>query len=120
MKAMNDVSKCLQCIFQTKNSTLCVGFCDNEMDMILTNFVDESDTVLIAVIGEMGKEAANIVTRIGAKVHTVEAYAGRALDYDSIEAHIIMLRPKVFFIVHGENSTGVLQPIDRIGELCEK
>lgn len=90
------------------------------MEMVLTNFVDESDTVLIGVIGEMGKEAVNIVRRIGAKVHTVEAYAGRVLDYESIEAHVIMLRPKVFFIVHGENSTGVLQPIDRIGQLCDK
>lgn len=117
---MKDVSKCLQCIFQTKNSTLCVGYCGKEMEMILMNFVDESDTVLIGVIGEMGKEAANIVSEIGAKVHTVEAYAGRILDYDSIVAHVHMLRPKVFFLVHGENSTGVLQPIDRIGALCQK
>lgn len=90
------------------------------MEMILTNFIDQSDTVLVGVIGEMGKEAVNIVDQIGAKVHTVEAYAGRVLDYDSIEAHIIMLRPTVFFLVHGENSTGALQPIDRIGELCQK
>lgn len=87
--------------------------------MILTNFIDKLDTVLVGVIGEMGRNAANIVRRIEAKVDTIEAYAGRVLDYDSIEARIVMLRPNVFFIVHGENSTGALQPLDRIGELCE-
>lgn len=88
--------------------------------MILTNFVDESDIVLVGVIGKMGKDAANIVSRIAAKVYTVEAYAGRALDYNIIEAQMIMLRPKVLFIVHGENSTGVLQPLERIGQLSER
>lgn len=117
---MKDVTKGLQCIFQTKNVTVCVGHCGDEMEMILTNFVDESDTVLVGVIGEMGKAAANIVSSIGVNVRTIEVYAGRVLDCVSIEAHLAMLRPKVLFIVHGESSTGVLQPLDGIGASCQK
>lgn len=29
-------------------------------------------------------------------------------------------RPAVFFLAHGESSTGVLHPLDGIGELCHK
>lgn len=115
-----DVSKCLQGMFQTLNPILCVGYCGSEMEMIMMNFIDASDTVLVGVVGEMGKDAVHYAHRIRAKVHTVDAYVGRVLDYDTIEAHISTIRPTVFFIVHGENSTGVLQPLDRIGELCRK
>ncbi len=29
-------------------------------------------------------------------------------------------RPVVFFLTHGESSTGVVHPVDGIGDLCHK
>lgn len=90
------------------------------METVLSNFVEETDVILVGIIGEMGKQATSIAKRIGAKVHILEAHDGQILEYNVIDSHLAMLRPKVFFIVHGENSTGVLQPIDNLGELCRK
>ena len=37
-----------------------------------------------------------------------------------IETALKSHRPKMFFITHGESSTGVLQDLAGIGELCRK
>lgn len=121
IQAMEDASKNLQNIFHTKNpSTLCIGYCETELETIFLNFIEENDKILICVIGEIGKRAINAANKIDAIVHTVEAYAGKILDYETIEREMIKYKPTILFIAHGENSTGVLQPVDRLGELCEK
>lgn len=118
---MQDISTNLQTIFHTKNAaTLCIGFCGTEMETVLLNFIEPIDTILICVIGEIGKRAVAAANKIGARVHTVEAYAGHIMDFETIEHKFMKYLPKILFIAHGENSTGVLQPIDGLGELCEK
>lgn len=118
---MIDISKNLQNLFHTKNpATFCIGYCETEMETVLLNFVEENDKILICIIGEIGKRAVSACNKIGASVHMVEAYAGKILDYETIERQIIKFKPKIVFIAHGENSTGVLQPVDRMGEICER
>lgn len=90
------------------------------METVLLNFVEEGDKILICVIGEIGKRAVCAANKIGASVCTVEAYAGQVLDYETIEREMIKQQPQILFTAHGENSTGALQPIDRLGELCQK
>lgn len=118
---MKDVSTCLRYLFQTNNiNTLCIKYYENEMQTVFSNFIENTDIVLIGVIGEIGKQAVIIIDQITSKVHTIDALAGQILEYNAIEWHLNAIRPNVFFVVHGENSTGVLQPLDRLGLLCRK
>lgn len=118
---MKEVLKCLQYLFQTKNEvTFCVGNCKNGMELILTNLIHRTDSVLVAVIGETGKQALNFIQNIATEVNFVKSSVGQSLDYKTIEANLNKFQPKVFFIVNGECSTGVLQPISKLGELCRK
>lgn len=118
---MKDISRNLQSLFQTKNeSTICIGYCETEMETILLNFVHENDRILICVNGEIGRRAVIAASKLTDRVHTVEAYAGKTIDFDSIERKLCAHRPTILLIAHGENSTGVLQPIDGLGNLCEK
>lgn len=118
---MKDVKAYLRYLFKTDNlATFCIGNCENGTETVLSNLINCNDTVLVAVIGECGKQAANNIRRIGAKVHILRTHAGKALEIEDIENHLKAICPKVFFLVHGECSTGVLQPIHKIGELCHK
>jgi aspartate aminotransferase-like enzyme len=45
---------------------------------------------------------------------------GQSLTLDEIEQAIISSKPQVLYLVHGESSSGVRQPIEGVGELCQK
>ncbi|HEX8205387.1 MAG TPA: aminotransferase class V-fold PLP-dependent enzyme, partial [Solirubrobacteraceae bacterium] len=59
------------------------------------------------------------LARNGAEVARVEAEWGRAIDPASLTA---ALTPdtSALFVVHGETSTGVCQPLDGLGEACRE
>lgn len=118
---MKDVKAYLKYLFKTKNlATFCIGNCENGTEAVLSNLINRNDTVLVGVIGETGKVAANYIRQIGAKVHILRTHAGKVLEIEDIDNHLRAICAKVFFLVHGECSTGVLQPISKIGELCHK
>lgn len=119
---MDEVREGLKYLFQTKNpSTFCVtGSGNSAMDTVLGNLIETGDVVLVAVIGTFGRLAANMATRYGADVRVIESKLGTALKYDQIRAHLETHKPKLFFIVHGDSSTGVLQSLDNLGDLCQR
>ena len=118
---MKDVKEGLQYVFQTRNpTTLCIGSCDNEMEAVLCNLIEEDDIVLVGVTGEFGRRAVDIVKRCDAECHVVEARSGTALTYQQLKVALEMHKPNVFFLVHGDASTGVLQPIEAFGRLCRR
>ncbi|MBI2369330.1 MAG: alanine--glyoxylate aminotransferase family protein [Deltaproteobacteria bacterium] len=63
-------------------------------------------------------EPGDRAERCGAVVTRVEAEWGELLDPERIEDAIRRTRPKVVTIVHGETSTGVLQPLEEIGAIA--
>lgn len=118
---MKDVKEGLQYVFQTRNpTTLCISSCDNEMEAVLCNLIEEDDIVLVGVTGEFGRRAVDIVKRCDAECHVVEARSGTALTYQQLKVALEMHKPNVFFLVHGDASTGVLQPIEAFGRLCRR
>ena len=56
----------------------------------------------------------------GADVRFVRTMPGTTLSYDKIENSLKFHKPKVFFIVQGDSSTGVLQNIENLGVLCHQ
>uniref|UniRef100_A0A3P9KFX5 Alanine--glyoxylate aminotransferase n=2 Tax=Oryzias latipes TaxID=8090 RepID=A0A3P9KFX5_ORYLA len=119
---MNEIKSGIQYIFQTRNRmTFAVsGTGHAAMECAIFNTVEPGESVLAAVNGIWGERAADMAERIGAMVNTLVAPPGGYLTISEIEKALSRHRPVVFFLAHGESSTGVLHPLDGIGELCHK
>jgi alanine-glyoxylate transaminase/serine-glyoxylate transaminase/serine-pyruvate transaminase len=77
--------------------------------------------VIVGINGVFGGRMAVIVERCGGKPIRVEAPWGRIIDPDAIRRALKQSGPvKAVAVVHGETSTGVLQPLEEIGALCRE
>jgi alanine-glyoxylate transaminase/serine-glyoxylate transaminase/serine-pyruvate transaminase len=84
------------------------------MQACFANALEPGDTALIGVAGVFGERMCDVAARLGARVVRVEAEWGTALDEDAMAAAIARERPALVAWVHGETSTGVLQPVEGI------
>ncbi|AWB09639.1 alanine-glyoxylate aminotransferase apoenzyme [Thermodesulfobium acidiphilum] len=111
----------LKTIFQTENICMLLsGTGTSGMEASLINFLEPDDRVLVGVIGHFGDRIRMIAERIGCNVKVVSAPEGKALDPDDVEIAIKGFSPKLFACVHAETSTGVLQPLEDIMNICKK
>lgn len=90
------------------------------MEICLGNLIEPDDIVLVFVSGSFGLRAVEMSKRYGGDVRIVESKLGTAFKYEQIRAHVELHQPKIVFICHGDSSTGVLQSLDKIGELCQR
>jgi alanine-glyoxylate transaminase / serine-glyoxylate transaminase / serine-pyruvate transaminase len=118
-EVIEETASLLRTVFGTENAaTLPVsGTGSGGMDAIVANFVEPGDRVVCGVHGLFGERMADALSRAGAEVVRVEAEWGRALDLDALH-RACMDSFDALFVVHGETSTGVCQPLDGLGELC--
>lgn len=120
---MDEIKEGLKYVFQTQNAvTLCVSASGHAgMEAALCNLIEVGDVALCGVTGLWGKRAADMAERYGADVRFVEAGSnGNIITLDHIADSFAKHKPKIFFITQGDSSTGVLQPIEGIGQLCRK
>lgn len=119
---MDEIKEGCQYIFQTKNPvTLCVSASGHgAMETALCNLIEDGDIVLIGVTGIWGQRASDMAKRYGADVRFIETTPGTILTHDRVEEYLKTHRPVLFFVVQGDSSTGVLQPIEGLGDLCRK
>lgn len=122
LQIMDDVREGLKYIFQTNNTvTFCASASGNGgIECVLFNLVEDGDVVLFGVAGDFGRRAVYIATQLGADVHILESKMGTALQYEQIRGHMELHRPKILYLVHGDSSTGVLQSLEGIGDLCRR
>src|SRR5687767_10751159 len=114
---MDDVRTRLREVFRTQNEmTLAVsGTGSAGMETVFVNLVEPGDKVLVAVNGVFGGRMVDVAQRCGAQVENVEVPWGRAFEQEQVIESIGRTKPKAVAIVHAETSTGVHQPVDRIG-----
>ncbi|NWU83178.1 SPYA protein, partial [Onychorhynchus coronatus] len=117
LQVMDEIKAGIQYAFQTQNQlTLAIsgsGHC--AMEAALFNLLECGDTILVAINGIWGQRAADIARRLG-MLGTVR-WHGRA---EGTRFGLVQHKPSVLFITHGESSTGVLQPLEGLGELCHR
>ncbi|OXB58643.1 hypothetical protein ASZ78_003610 [Callipepla squamata] len=122
LQVMDEIKAGIQYAFQTRNRlTLAVsgtGHC--AMEAALINLLEGGDTVLVGVNGIWGQRAANLARRLGAKVCELLKPPGEYFTLRDIQEGLAQHKPSVLFITHGESSTGVLQPLEGLGELCHR
>ncbi|MDQ6777763.1 MAG: alanine--glyoxylate aminotransferase family protein [Actinomycetota bacterium] len=89
------------------------------MQTMVDNFVSPGDRVVCGVNGLFGERMADALGRRGAEVVRVEAEWGRAIDVEALVAALDD-RATALFVVHGETSTGVCQPLDGLADACRE
>ncbi|CRL01310.1 CLUMA_CG014194, isoform A [Clunio marinus] len=122
LKIMDDLKEGFKYLFQTTNPlTLCISASGHAgMETGLVNLLEKDDVILIAHSGIWGERAADMSKRIGGDVRLIKKPLGEQLSLLEARKHFELHKPKVFFITHGESSTGMLQNLDGFGELCHE
>lgn len=114
---MDETAELLRYVFSTKNAlTIAVsGTGMAGMETAMVNSLEPGDKAIICTAGAFGDRMAEVAERVGAKVVKVESPWGEPIDPEDVRK-AIRKNPdaKVVGIVHGETSTGVLQPLDDI------
>lgn len=119
-QVMDEVKDGLRYIFQTENrATMCItGSAHTGMEALLGNLLEDGDVVLIAVNGIWAERAVEMSTRYGADVRVLKGPADRPFPLEDLTAAIALHKPKCLFVTHGDSSTGLLQPLEGLGQVC--
>ena len=88
------------------------------MEAGLANLLEPGDRVLVASNGVFGDRMIEMALRLGADVRVVRAPAGEPLDPDAVRSAAHAERPAVLAFVHGETSTGVLNPVRELAAVA--
>lgn len=114
LSLMNEVQELLRYLFQTQNHlTIPVsGTGSAAMEAALCNFIEPGDEVLIGVNGYFGERLCDMAGRYGAVVRRIEKPWGQVFSPDEVEAALKQKPAKLVALVHGETSTGALQPME--------
>ncbi len=120
LKIMDDVVIAMREIFQTKNEFAAPvpGTGHAGMEASLVSLLEPGDTAVVAVHGVFGERMADIVERAGASLVRVDTEWGEPVDPKAVKKALDENPDaKLFAIVHGETSTGILQPMEEITDL---
>jgi len=113
LQIMEMTKKLLRYVFGTQNDlTVPVsGTGSAAMEAALANVIEPGDAVLICINGYFGLRLADMASRYGAQVRTIEKEWGEVFEPDEIQAALKTNPAKVVAIVHAETSTGARQPL---------
>jgi (S)-ureidoglycine-glyoxylate aminotransferase len=119
---MNETMALYRQVFRTQNEqTLLIdGTSRAGIEAAIVSLVAPGDRVLVPIFGRFGHLLREIAERAGAEVHVIEREWGTVFTAAEIVAAIVETRPALLAVVHGDTSTTVAQPLEGLGELCEK
>ena len=122
LKIMDDIKEGLKYMFQTENPhTFCVsGPGHAGLECALTNLIDDGDTILIASCGLWGERAELMSKKLNADVKVLFKHPGHPVTIKEARDCFRIYQPKIFFLAHGESSTGMLQNLSEFGDLCHE
>ncbi|MFT8710366.1 MAG: alanine--glyoxylate aminotransferase family protein [Sporolactobacillus sp.] len=121
-KIMNENMSMLREVFQTKNHWAYPidGTSRAGIEALIAALIEPGDKLLVPIYGRFGDLFVEIGERYGAEIHTMDCEWGTVFDPDEIIREIKRLHPKVVALVHGETSTGRMQPLGAIGRCCRE
>jgi len=88
------------------------------MESGMANLLEPGERVLVAANGVFGERMAEMARRVGADVEVVRAPVGEALDPETVRRAAHARPPSVLAFVHGETSTGVLNPLPELTRIA--
>src|SRR3989442_1860017 len=120
---MTEVMELGRQVFRTQNPrTFAIsGTGRAGMEAGIASLVEPGDRVLAANCGRFGELFVDLATRYGALVTQVTAEWGKVADPQQIDEALKRTKTTTVAAVHGETSTGMLQPMmDEIGRICRR
>ena len=124
IQVIDDTQRPLRTVFRTENDmTMAIsgtGTCGMEAGVY--NITEPGDNVIVCLNGFFGTRIADMAKRCGANVIPVEAEWGRIIEPDQIREALKSANGpvKAVMIVHGETSTGILQPMEEICKIAHE
>ncbi len=120
LQLLDDTQRPLRALFRTENDmTIAIsGTGTAGMEAAIYNVVEPGDTVIVCFNGFFGDRMAQMARRCDAEPVLVEAEWGRIIEPEQVE-QALKANPgaKLVAIVHGETSTGILQPLEEISRI---
>ena len=119
---MNETMGMLRELFATDNEWAFPvdGTSRSGIEAVMVSLIAPGDRVLIPIFGRFGHLLHEIAERCGAEVFILEKTWGSVFEPDEIIAAIKSFKPHVVAMVHGETSTGRIQPLAEIGPACRE
>jgi (S)-ureidoglycine---glyoxylate transaminase len=119
---MSEVMGLCRFAFQTDNAkTFPVsGTGRAGLEAAMVSLIEPGDRVVVGECGNFGLLLLEIAERCGADVVPVRAEWGRVIEPEAIEAALQGGRTRLVALIHGETSTGVLQPLQEIAQLVHR
>jgi (S)-ureidoglycine-glyoxylate aminotransferase len=90
------------------------------LEAAITSLVEPGDRVVVGECGRFGLLLIEIAERCGAEVVAVREEWGRVIEPDRIASALAGGRTRLVAMIHGETSTGVLQPLEAIARLARE
>jgi (S)-ureidoglycine-glyoxylate aminotransferase len=117
---MDEVKEMLKYVFQTGNEQNYAvdGTSRSGMEALMCSLIEPGDKVLIPTYGRFGNMLIEIAERSGAEVHSISKTWGQVFTAQEVIEAIENTNPRIVAIVHGETSTGCMQPLEEIGKYC--
>jgi alanine-glyoxylate transaminase/serine-glyoxylate transaminase/serine-pyruvate transaminase len=123
LQLLDDTQRPLRALFRTENDmTIAIsGTGTAGMEAALYNVLEPGDTAVVCANGFFGDRMTQMVARCGAESAVIEAPWGRIIEPEQV-AGTLKANPgaKVVAIVHGETSTGILQPLAEISKIVHE
>lgn len=118
---MDEIKLRLQTLLQTQNQlTLPIsGTGSSGMETCFVNLMEDGDPVLILKNGVFGMRMADLAERLRADVDVLEFEWGTPVIVDAVKEKLAKKSYKMVAIVHAETSTGVMNPVDEVGQLLK-
>ncbi|WP_134698619.1 alanine--glyoxylate aminotransferase family protein [Ammoniphilus sp. YIM 78166] len=119
---MNETMEMIRDLFQTQNHWAFPidGTSRAGLEAVLGSMIEPGDSVFIPIYGRFGHLLTEIAVRYGAEVYNIETDWGTVFDPQDVIREIDRVRPKIVAMVHGETSTGCMQPLKAIGRACRE
>ena len=120
LQLLDDTQRPLRALFRTENdmSIAISGTGTAGMEAAVYNVVEPGDTVIVCFNGFFGDRIAQMVRRCDGEAVLIEVDWGRIIEPEQVE-EALKANPgaKLVAIVHGETSTGILQPLEEISRI---
>lgn len=122
LRIMEDIKSLLRYVWDTKNSfTIPVsGTGSAAWEACVANLTEPGDVHMICNNGYFGTRALDLHARYTNRVEQIQKPYGEIFTLAEIEEGLKKFSPKLMWICHAETSTGTLQPMEGVGDLCQK
>tara|TARA_E500000331_G_scaffold239994_1_gene230379 strand:- start:24 stop:1199 length:1176 start_codon:yes stop_codon:yes gene_type:complete len=118
---LEDVSEKLSKLFNSTGQSFAIsGTGSAGMEAGFTNLISEGEKLLICNNGYFCKRMTLMAERLGIDFDIVDDDWGKQTNLDKLEDMLKQNNYGLVAAIHAETSTGVINPIKEIGELCKK